>query len=34
VVFVGGYALSPFVLGAAVLSGLVVLGTWAVAKRA
>jgi len=33
VLFVGAYALSPFVLGAAVLSGLVVVGVWAVTRR-
>jgi hypothetical protein len=31
--FIGGYALSPFVLGAALLAGGVVLGAWALAKR-
>jgi hypothetical protein len=31
--FVGQYALSPFVLGAAVLAGGAVLGCWALAKR-
>ena len=33
VLFVGGYALSPFLLGAALLSGLAVLAVWAAAKR-
>ena len=33
VLFVGSYALSPFVLGAAVLSGLTVVGLWAVSRR-
>ena len=33
VLFVGSYALSPFVLGAAVLSGLTVVGLWAVTRR-
>jgi len=31
--FIGGYALSPFVLGAALLAGGAVLGAWALAKR-
>jgi hypothetical protein len=32
VLFVGGYALSPFVLGAALLSALTVLGAWALTR--
>jgi len=31
--FIGAYALSPFVLGAALLAGGAVLGSWALAKR-
>jgi len=34
VLFVGGYALSPFVLGAALLSGITVVVVWAVTRRA
>ena len=34
VLFVGSYALSPFLIGAALLSGLAVLAVWALAKRA
>jgi hypothetical protein len=34
VLFVGSYALSPFVLGAALLSGLAVVGVWAATRRA
>ena len=33
VLFVGAYALSPFVLGAAALSGLAVVGVWAGTRR-
>jgi uncharacterized membrane protein len=32
VIFPGGYALSPFVLGAAMLSGITVLTAWAVTR--
>jgi len=34
VLFVGGYALSPFVLGAALLSGIGVVVVWAATRRA
>ena len=34
VLFVGGYALSPFVLGAALLGGLAVVAVWAATRRA
>ena len=34
VLFIGGYALSPFVLGAALLSGITVVVVWAVTRRA
>jgi hypothetical protein len=34
VLFVGGYAFSPFVLGAALLSGLAVVGVWAATRKA
>lgn len=34
VLFVGAYAGSPFVLGAALLSGLAVVGVWAATRRA
>ena len=34
VLFVGGYALSPFVAGAALLSGIAVVAVWAVTRRA